>query len=675
MTNTAIITDFIDYETLRLITGWSESNIKVMKSRSKFSTVKYIDSGRGGKSGKKPVISLADPAIPPQARIKYLELKGIKPSVEAISEKEADAVLYAKAPEYNRKRADKYLTLIQATTGISGKAKLNQFINEIWNVKYPDWKTSYVRLMEAKKAYETAGISGLLGGYGKTIGSTSIKEEWFNHFFSLYMKEGGPSVKSCWMITLGHFHLLDNSITAENFPHPNTFIRLLESRTSEAAICLAREGNDAHNRKYAKYIERDASNIICNDIWVTDHAQIDVAVFRPDGKPCFPWLTAFSDFKSNKFLGWNIHWEDPNSDHIFLAFKSAADGYGLPRHIYMDNGKDFRCKDFAGGRRVVKVKVNENSKQVSTLRMLNIEPHFSLPYNGQTKPIERNFNTNKEYFSKHMVGYRGGDVTERPEILQHEIKSGQIFQFEEFVELMNSYIENVLNVMPSEGKDLGGLSRNQLFESEVTEIRKVRSDALMLFCMRTTGTLTIMRNGVLDSQIGSRYWAEWMSGVKGKKVYLRRDINRFQEAWVFDAETEEFIGQATLAESAAVLATTDIERTTLRRLTAQKKQDLKAQQAYLNNITQISSSDKILQAATGAKLLADKNKSSVKHSKKVIRLANTKMDDITHHAAEMKRTGTDDLSAFLSKETPQKKQPVFEFEYERIAWEKINGGK
>jgi len=670
MTNTANSELFLDYETLRLITGWSENNIKVMKSRGKFQTVKYVESGRGGINGTKPLISLADPAIPPQARLKYYELKGAAPVQSSLTENEADSIIYAKAPEFNRKKADKYLALIKLTEGMKGD-QLRQFITQEWNVKYPDFKTSYPRLIDAISKYKQNGISALLGNYGKSSGETKIEEEWYEHYKTLYMKEGGPSVKSCWMQTLGYFSMTDKSITVEEFPHPNSFDNLLKNRIPKSAICLAREGEQAYNRNYANYIERDSSEIISNDVWVTDHAQIDVSVFGLDGKPGFPWLTAFSDFKSGKFMGWNIHMEAPNSDHIFLAFHSAAETYGIPKHIYMDNGKDFRCKDFAGGRpKFTKVLIDEKSKQMSTLRMLGIEPHFSLPYNGQTKPIERIFNTNKEYFSKHMVGYRGGDVTERPEILAKEVKDGLIFHFNEFVTLFDKYIEDVLNVIPSAGKNHKGLSRNQLFNSEVKEIRSVRPDALMLFCMRTTNALTIMRNGVLDSQIGSRYWAEWMSGMKGKKVYLRRDIKKYQEAWVFDAENEEFIGHAVLAESASTLANTDIQRQMLRNLTAQKKQDMKVAQSYLTGYQSIDSSDKIAHAAAGAKLLQDANGHKTSKHKKVIRLANTRMDDIVHQSSEMKRTGTDDFSAMIPKE--KIKAPVFEFEYERLAWEKRN---
>jgi len=52
--------------------------------------------------------------------------------------------------------------------------------------------------------------------------------------------------------------------------------------------------------KFGSYIERDYSNIKCGKVWVSDHAQIDVAVFDPEGNVVFPWVTAWRDYKSGK---------------------------------------------------------------------------------------------------------------------------------------------------------------------------------------------------------------------------------------------------------------------------------------------------------------------------------------------------------------------------------------
>lgn len=89
--------------------------------------------------------------------------------------------------------------------------------------------------------------------------------------------------------------------------------------------------------------------------------------------------------------------------------------------MIIDNGKDYRSKDFAGGRSNFKVDISKGQTS-AMLKELNVNVHFALPYNAQTKPVERDFLKIKELLSKHCVGYRGGNVVERPENLQTKLK-------------------------------------------------------------------------------------------------------------------------------------------------------------------------------------------------------------------------------------------------------------
>ena len=118
---------------------------------------------------------------------------------------------------------------------------------------------------------------------------------------------------------------------------------------------------------------------------------------------CFPWVTVFRDAKTSKWLGWFLHADSPNSDHIFQAFYYGVLNFGIPEDVYLDNGKDYRCKDFAGGRtRIIKVKHKKDGG--SLIQNLGIHIHFALPYNAQTKPVERDFLKIKEFLSKGFVG-------------------------------------------------------------------------------------------------------------------------------------------------------------------------------------------------------------------------------------------------------------------------------
>ena len=431
---------------------------------------------------------------------------------------------YANAPLWSQKQADKYLELINFTKDMT-HAEIDSFL-EVWNNKYPEKASSYTRIYLAKKLYEKFGISALLSKRSTSSNKKFIKQEYFEYFKGQFLKEGAPSANNCWLSTLGYAIKTDN-VDKYTFPSCRTFHRRLLAEVPEQAIYLARYGEAAWNKKYANYIPRSYSELKAGSCWVSDHAQIDVAV-NFNGNVCFPWVTVFRDVKTSKWLGWFLHADSPNSDHIFQAFYYGVLNYGLPNDVYLDNGKDYRCKDFAGGRNSVKVNHSSN-KENSLLTNLGISVHFALPYNAQTKPVERDFLKIKTFLSKGFVGYRGGKITERPEKLKDEIKADKIMQFDDFKTLFDDFITNYLNKKPSNGKALNGKSPDELWSEEFAVKKIIAKDALKLFCMRTSREVSIGRNGVYDSQLQLTYWGEWMISEKGRKVFIRRDINAYQE--------------------------------------------------------------------------------------------------------------------------------------------------
>ncbi len=530
---------------------------------------------------------------------------------------ELDFQVYSNAPEWARKQADKYLNLISSTAKMSHQ-QVKAFLSK-WNTENPDNTASYQSLMRAKKNYELQGILGLISKRGHNNHKNKIVSEYFEYFKSLYLKEGAPSIYICWRMTLGHARISYNA-GIEQFPCARSFVRRIEKEIPEQAIYLARYGQQAWNKKYAKYVSRDYSEVLAGSFWVSDHAQIDVAVMA-NGKVYFPWVTVFRDIKTSKWLGWYLHFESPNSDHIFQAFFYAAILFGLPDDIYLDNGKDYRCKDFAGGRSIIKSDF-DSAKSTSMLSFLNINVHFALPYNAQTKPVERDFLKIKTFLSKNFTGYRGGNVVERPEKLAKEIKENQIMQFDEFKPLFDDFIVNILNKMPSNGKILQGKCPDELWAEEFKIKKVMNKNALKLFCMRVSKIFTIGRNGIFDSELNITYWAEWMIAKKGKKVYLRRDPKAYQDAWVFDVSNDECLGEARLSVPAKFIAGSDIDKSALKEIYAEKKKEQKALKEYIK--TQYNPTN--VELVENLKRSLDKT--DFNSTVKVSKIANTKMDEV-----------------------------------------------
>ena len=565
-------------------------------------------------NGHNRVYSILLSSLPLKAQEKYFQLRDSNSvDLEKITQDSED---YAKAPLWARKQADKYLILMSETKNMS----YTEIIKYLKNLKESNSKlaVTYQSLYYAKKNYELYGIAGILSKKGQNREHQMAMDRiYLDYFKSLYLKEGGPSASSCWRATLGY--AIENGVNPETFPTYKTFERYIKQEVPEQAIYYARHGEAAWNKKYAMYVSRNYSNLKAGSCWVSDHAQIDVAVSF-NNTVCFPWVTVFRDVKTSKWLGWFLHADAPNSDHIFQAFYYGAIRFGIPDDVYLDNGKDYRCKDFAGGRNQT-VKILHTPKENSLICNLGISVHFALPYNAQTKPVERDFLKIKEYLSKGCVGYRGGKITERPEKLKKEIKTNKILSFNDFKSLFDDFIENILNKTPSKGKVLNGRCPDEAWAEEFTVKKIISRDALKLFCMRTSKPVKIGRNGVHDSQLDVNYWDEWMSLEKGRKVFVRRDISAYQEAWIFDATTEEYLGKGNIFHATSFLARTNLEKAQLQQVMSAKKKEKKTMRSFVDALHSISEQEKLTRTKLTLKQDYDSNPN-------ILEISNTKMDQV-----------------------------------------------
>lgn len=634
---------WIDIKTAAGVIGLSEQTLKKQCRAGKF-VFKIV------KRGKYANYFVLLKSLPIFAQDKYF------------GEKFSD-IQYSEAPNWAKQQAEKYLEILENSDGLKGN-DLKQFIDE-WNES--NEPTSYSSVIKMRRRYFRYGLSGLLSRHGQHLRGSSVKDDYFEYFKTLYLVEGAPSLRTCWDLTLGYAIRKFNA-DRETFPSFMAFKRRLDKEIPKQGIYLARYGQSAWNRKYGGYIDRDYSNITCNEVWVSDHAQIDVACFDSDGKVVFPWVTVWRDYKSGKWLGWVLQTKNPNSDFIFQSFYYAAQKFGLPKDVIIDNGKDYRSKDFAGGRSNFKVDISKGQTS-AMLKELNVNVHFALPYNAQTKPIERDFLKIKELLSKHCVGYRGGNIVERPEKLAKEIKVGNIMQFEDFKKIFDDFILNVLNKKPSNGKNLNGICPDELFYNEYAEKITPSRDALKLFCMRTSRNFTIGRNGIQDRPLGITYWADWMITRTGLKVYLRRDVKDYKEAWAFKADNDEFVGTVKAVKAAVALHANKVSKAEFKEALSIKKRNLKITKAYIKQSREIPLEEQY----ENYKAAYDSTNKDYKKNIKISKIANTNMDKAIQKNKEMEAFGRQDLSVFSEDKKPEEKLYLFEtdkiLEKERIEME------
>ena len=195
--------------------------------------------------------------------------------------------------------------------------------------------------------------------------------------------------------------------------------RIVETM-DKAQMTFARYGKRAWEAAYMQKTKRSKPTMT-NEVWFGDHHKIDLFVLDENDNLVRPWMTAWMDACSKKFVGWELTLE-PNSDTVADSFCRAAvytkgsDVHGLPRYIYIDNGKDYRSHRFEG-ETLVETDLGclnaEFSEKEGLLRALGVGVHHALPYRGWSKDVERAFGT-LEDFVREFPGWCGDSPEERP---------------------------------------------------------------------------------------------------------------------------------------------------------------------------------------------------------------------------------------------------------------------
>ena len=217
-----------------------------------------------------------------------------------------------------------------------------------------------------------------------------------------------------------------------------------------------------------------------NEVWFGDHHKLDLFVLDEQGNLVRPWMTAWMDACSRRFVGWELTLE-PNSDTVADSFCRAAvytkgsDVSGLPCAIYIDNGKDYRSQRFEGDRIVESDLGTLNAEfceQDGLLRAMGVAVHHALPYRGWSKDVERAFGT-LEDFVRECPGWCGDSPEERPEdngrILRKLNERGELMTFETFAEC---FAEQLLPKYDNHISAEDGLSPAQRY----AQAEKARSD-------------------------------------------------------------------------------------------------------------------------------------------------------------------------------------------------------
>lgn len=171
---------------------------------------------------------------------------------------------------------------------------------------------------------------------------------------------------------------------------------------------LCRHGEKRLNDIVLPYIQRDYSKIEVGDIAVADGHTLNFDILNPfTGKPKRMALIVLYDMKSSYPLGWEIM-PTENVRSIASAFRRGILTLGFsPLIFYLDNGKGFRARYFAG------TPDFRESGFSGLFERLGSNVIYAWAYHGQSKPVERFFASFGE-MERLAPSYTGTSIENKP---------------------------------------------------------------------------------------------------------------------------------------------------------------------------------------------------------------------------------------------------------------------
>ncbi|WP_295164535.1 DNA-binding domain-containing protein [Selenomonas sp. F0473] len=540
--------------------GISERAVQKNVKQKKYGEVQHVIGVRGGSSGRAVLIRLS--ALPESVQSAYLRTQEIIDAPERVA-----LTAYDLTDASSRRTANEryqVLKAYEAYIAVPGKrTELTKQFLTIWNTAHPEQGLSQATLYSWRKKYRAEGLSGLLTDYGKRKGQRTLSGAAWAFFQKEYLRLAQPSIGMC-------YQLLELEARKQGWEIPSqaTVARMVKEDIPEAVKLLRRHGEKKYYDDIQTFTRRDPDSIKAGEVFVGDHHVLDLFINSGTvAKPKWvrPWMTAWLDMRSRKFVGWTVNLS-PCTDEIIAAFANAAldPAIGLPRHIYIDNGRDYCSAKFAGrGHRGKALTaedeatlVAEGKRARSLMSRLGIRSHWAIVENARAKVIERAFKEVVEKFSKAFPTYCGRRQDERPPDLEEKLKQPERYgmSLEEFRSVFNDWVRNVFNKTISHGKGRAGESPDETYMRTRLPVRTADPDVMRLFFMRSTNPFRIGRNGITFR--GAEYYSPDMILHKGKPVYIRYRDEDPDRVWVYDMK-DRYLGEAQRLGAVSAVAADD----------------------------------------------------------------------------------------------------------------------
>lgn len=364
---------------------------------------------------------------------------------------------------------------------------------------------------------------------------TACEAEAWDMLRADYLRPERPTFDAC-------FRRLERVAATRGWtlPSERTLRRRIDA-LPESLRVLAREGRDALKDLFPAQ-ERTRGHFHALEAVNADGHQWDVFVRWPDGEIVRPMMVAFQDLYSGKMLSWRCD-KSENKESTRLAFGDLVEQFGIPDHCWLDNGRAFASKWITGGtpnRYRFKLK---DEDPVGLLTQLGVRVHWTNPYSGQSKPIERAFRDFAGDTAKHPA-FAGAYVGNTP-MAKPENYGQAAVPLDVFLRVVGEAVAEHNARTGRRSAVADGRSFDEVFaESYATAPIKRATEAQHRLWLLAGEALACDRKSGAVTLEGNRYWAEFLTGLRGQRVTARFDPQSLQQDLQVYALDGRYLGAA-----------------------------------------------------------------------------------------------------------------------------------
>lgn len=305
-------------------------------------------------------------------------------------------------------------------------------------------------------------------------------------------------------------------------PSAKTLLARIERETDPLTLVYLREGEPGLERKFPMP-RRDLSELDILQAVNVDGHELDVMVEWADGTVGRPLMIGIQDLYSRRMLVTLIG-RSESTDLVRRAFAQLFQQHGIPQTVIFDNGRAFASKWLTGGNPTRYRFTIRPEDPVGLLGQLGCRVHFTNPYSGRSKPIERAFRDFCDGFARSAVfagAYTGNSPDNKP--ADYGTRAAPYADFaaelEFYVRLHNG----------REGRRTqtarGVLSFDQVWAERLNRgalIRRATPEQLRLALLAAEG-VTVRRQTAQLHLGGNVYFHEALWRHEGEKVIVRFD--------------------------------------------------------------------------------------------------------------------------------------------------------